>query len=92
MARTEIFSCHVPGLEIWIEYNASNLRIQTASWTVPAGQTVRARVWDGGVLVVDQQLTGTSSSNISGNYRLVENPDGSISLPSNLVYLFGGEG
>lgn len=92
MARSYTFRPSVTGLEVWIEYQVSNLRIQSASWIVPAGATVRALVWDSGVPVVNMTLTGTGSANIPGNYRLEQYIDQfgepGLRLPSNLTYRF----
>ena len=94
MAKLEVMSIGVPGVELWIEYNANNRRILRVEWTIPEpGIVIRARVWDSGQLVVDRtEGTGSGSENVSGNYRVIEEidelGDTNLVLPPNITHSF----
>ena len=93
MAKAVSFTTGIDGFELWIEYNAGNLRIQSVNWTVPDGVQVNAKVWDGGLLVIDRtEGPGNDSENVPGNYQMVEvteNGDTFLDLPSNITFRFG---
>lgn len=103
MAKVASMTIGVPGVEVWIEYNPSNLRIQSVQWEIPvSGVVVRARVWDTDVSTIDpvyDRTEGGPSSGaqtIPGNNRLVEVSglpgEGSyLDLPSNIIYKFNIE-
>ena len=93
MAILESLNIGIPGVEIWLEYNANNNRLLRVEWTIPEpGIAVRARVWNDGVLVVDRtEGQGSGTVTIPGNIRLVETTDeyGTFwDLPPNITYQF----
>jgi hypothetical protein len=91
MAKAIELTCSIPGVSVWIEYHAGNLRIQRAQWTVSdAGAFVRAEVWDDGTKVIDRTESLGGSMNIPGNYRLVQVTEGGdtfLYLPANITYI-----
>ena len=97
MAKLLGMSTSTPGLEIWIEYNTGNRRVQSVQWTVPStGQVIRARVWNGGQLVFDRTVAGPASGaeTVAGNIQLVEVTDAVgtyLMLPPSITYEFNVE-
>ena len=98
MAKAFSITTGVPGLEVWINYNAANRRIQTVEWTIPrSGIVVRARIWNAGALVYDRTVGGPASGaeNVPGNHQMVQVDDGAggtyLDLPAYLTYAFNVE-
>jgi hypothetical protein len=93
MAKIYTMGIGVPGVELWLEYNASNLRILRVEWTIPEpGIAIRAQIWDNDVLVFDRtEGQGSGSENVPGSYRLeeiTEDDNTYLVLPSNIRYRF----
>ena len=76
MPRTATF-LDMPGVDIGIEYNSSNLRITEVSWNITAVVTIQARIFMDGSLIYEKIVHGpaTGSENVPGNHRLVETID-----------------
>ena len=75
MAKAISMSMSIPGVEVWINYNAANRRIPTVEWTLPQpGIVARARIWNSGALIYDRTIAGPASGteNIPGNHTMVQ--------------------
>lgn len=69
----------VPGVEVWVNYNAANRRITTVEWTLPVSWVVaRVRLWNNGVLFYDRTVAGPASGaeNVPGNHQVVQVTEG----------------
>lgn len=82
------FEARPAGVEVWIEYQANNRRIQTLNWSVPAGVTICGRVWDGGNLVINECVTGPAEGgvNVPGNRQMENIGGGVMDLPAGIDY------
>ena len=68
-------SMSIPGVEVWINYNVVNRRIQTVEWTLPqSGVVARVRLWNNGVQFYDRSIGGPASGteNVPGNWTMVQ--------------------
>lgn len=92
MAKAFSMTIDVPGAEVWVNYNAANLRVTTVQWTLPTLNTAWIRIWDNAVLVYDRTINGVASDseNVPGNHQveLREGIGGSMvyQLPSYITY------
>jgi hypothetical protein len=97
MAKAVAMSIGIPGTEISINYNTSNLRITSVDWSIPqSGIVARARIWDDGNLVYDRTVAGpaTGSENVPGQYRVrqvTEDGQTFFDLPASLTYTINVE-
>lgn len=79
MAKVMSMTMSIPGVEIWINYLPSNLKITTVEWTLPqSGVVARVRLWNDGVLFYDRSIGGPNNGteNVPGNHRAVLVDDG----------------
>lgn len=84
MAKVVSMTMNIPGVEIWVNYNANNLRITTVEWTLPqSGVSARVRLWNNGTLFYDRTVGGPASGteNIPGNHAVVAIPVGQLGYP-----------
>ena len=95
MAKSISMTMGIPGVELWVNYLDSNLRITTVEWTLPqTGIVARMRLWNAGVLFYDRTVAGPASGaeTVPGNHRMVEvteDPWGThLVLPSYITYSF----
>lgn len=92
MAKVLSMQMHIPGVEIWINYNTSNLRITTVEWTLPqSGVVARVKIWNSGNLVLDRTIAGPASGteSVPGNLRVrqvTEDEQTFYDLPANITY------
>ncbi len=92
MAKALSMTMSIPGVEIWINYNAANRRIQTVEWTIPqSGVVARVRLFNVGALFYDRSLAGPASDteNVPGNWQMREvTEDGQtfLDLPAEITY------
>ena len=73
MAKALSMKMNIPGVEIWINYNAANRRIQTVAWTLPqSGVVARVQLWNVGTLFYDRSLAGPASGteNVPGSWQM----------------------
>lgn len=92
MAKAFSMTIDIPGVEVWVNYNAANLRITTVQWTLPQKNTAWVRIWNSGLLVVNRTIIGpeNGAENIPGNHQ-VELREGIggimvFQLPSQITY------
>lgn len=75
-------------IQVWINFNQSNLRIQTVEWANTTNRSLRARIWNNGTLVYDQtKPPGMGTENVPGNHQMVM-VNGSLELPPNITTHF----
>ena len=94
MAKVVSMLLGIPGVEVWMNYNAANQRVTTIDWTLPrAGLTAWARIWNNTTLVYDRTIISpvSGSESIPGNIRLVLLPDplggpDYYQLPTNITW------
>lgn len=99
MAKSDVMTIGIPGVEIAIEYNEANNRLTQVSWILLAGYVARARIWNNDNLVVDRTVGGpsTGAESIPGNHRMiwVPNPEipgeGYWDLPPQLTWILNLE-
>ncbi len=74
MAKALSMTMSIPGVEIWVNYNAANLRITTVEWTLPqSGVSAWVRLWNNGTLFYDRTVGGPASGteSVPGNHQVV---------------------
>jgi len=79
MAKAISMTMGIPGVEVWVNYNAGNKRITTVEWTIPqSGVVARVRLWNNGTLFYDRSIGGPASGteNVPGNHTAVLVDDG----------------
>ena len=90
MAKADVMTIGVDGVEIAIEYNPANQRLTQIPWILLAGYAARCRIWNSGSLVVDRSVGGpsTGAESIPGNLRMVwVDPPGYWDLPTSLTWM-----
>ena len=72
----------VEGVEVCVNYLASNLRVTTVEWSLPvSGVTAWVRLWNEGTLFYERTISGPANGteNVPGNHRAVLVNDGVLS-------------
>ncbi len=82
------------GVEVFVNYNANNLRIGNVEWIIPGGvsRTIHARITNNitQAIVYETTETASGSQNVPGNNQMVEIADdlGFFELPLEFDYFF----
>ena len=73
MPKSDIITLGDVGVEVAIEYNATNLKMTQVSWILLAGYTARARIWYNNNLEIDRTIGGPSvgAESITANIKMV---------------------
>lgn len=89
MAKVFSMTMSIPGVEVWVNYLTSNLKLTTVEWTIPqSGVVARVRLWNNGVLFYDRTIGGPASGteNVPGDHKVVEDPIFGFVLPAYITY------
>ena len=92
MAKVFSMTVGIPGIEVWINYNAVNLRITTVEWTLPSNSIAWVQLWNNGTQFYNRTIGGPASGteNVPGNHQVVLVDDGYLTpyyaLPSYITW------
>ncbi len=77
MGKASAMTIPIPGVEVWISYLDSNLRITDVEWDLPAGVTAWVRIWNNYVLFYDETFVGPDDGkeNVPGTHEVVWDED-----------------